>query len=380
LILLFPAPVEQTAQDYSIVIENPPGDATEPQEWHDFFRDAFGAHVTACTVAVDNDLLVRSLVERREKLRQIEMMVEPGTSMDTLTLAGIAANLERKRRFWGSIKAILVPGIPELFGRVTVLNAKVQGLAQQDYPATNVFVTFETEKAQREVLTALNFGSLDVKRNNTKMVSNPNHLFRGETVLKVSEPDEPNTVRWQDLNEKTKERLKQQLLTTVATFAAIVLIAFLIRALNDRSVTFSAFGIAIFNAIFPVFAKFLTDLEAHKSEGGKQRSLYAKIAFFRWANTAIVSSNWSLSSCAFSCGCLYSQSLLCSGHYNYHSIHVDAHEWGAHPASLHALLCRDNNHKCYSASRSHGPHQSPHFSTASRNAGCHESEDAGAGI
>ena len=100
LLFYFCLLLEQTAQDYSIVIENPPGDATDPQEWHDFFRQAFGAHVTACTVAVDNDLLVRSLVERREKLRQIEMMVEPGTSMDTLTLAGIAANLERRRRFW----------------------------------------------------------------------------------------------------------------------------------------------------------------------------------------------------------------------------------------------------------------------------------------
>ena len=179
---------EQTAQDYSIVIENPPGDATDPGEWRDFFRDGWGAHVTACTVAVNNDLLVRSLVERREKLRTIEMLIEPGASMDTLTLAGIAAREERQRRFWSSIKAFLVPGVPELFARITVLNAKVQGLAQQDYPATNVFVTFETEKAQREVLSTLNFGSLDVKRNNTKLVENPRHLFRGEKILKVTEP------------------------------------------------------------------------------------------------------------------------------------------------------------------------------------------------
>ena len=179
---------EQTAQDYSIVIENPPGDATNPVEWRDFFRDGWGAHVTACTVAVDNDLLVRSLVERREKLRTIELLIEPGTSMDALTLAGIAAYQERSRRFRGNVKALLMPGVPELFARVTVLNAKVQGLAQQDYPATNVFITFETEKAQRAVLSTLNFGSLDVKRNNTKIVNNNKHLFRGEKVLKICVP------------------------------------------------------------------------------------------------------------------------------------------------------------------------------------------------
>ena len=86
-----------------------------------------------------------------------------------------------------------------------------------------------------------------------------------------------------------KDRLKQQLLTTIATLAAIVSIAFIIQVLNDKSVAFSAFGISISNAIFPMFAKFLTDMEAHKSEGSKQKSLYGKIAFFRWANTAIVS-------------------------------------------------------------------------------------------
>jgi hypothetical protein len=280
---------EQTAQDYSIVIGNPPGDATDPDEWRIFFHDCFdGAKVTALTVAVDNDLLVRSLVERREKLREIEMMVEPGTSLDTLTLAGIAAKQERERSVWGRWKSMIIPGIPELFSRTVVLTAKVQGLAQQDYPATNVFVTFETEADQRRVLSALSVGSWDVQRNRQSAIADPKHLFRSELVLSVHEPDEPNTVRWQDLNEKFKDRLKQQCLTTLCTLTAIILIAFVIFLVNEQSITFSAFAIAIFNSIFPLFAKLLTGMEAHSSEGGKQRSLYFKIAVFRWVNTAVV--------------------------------------------------------------------------------------------
>jgi hypothetical protein len=278
---------EQTAQDYSVVVHNPPGDATNPQEWHDFFRENFGAHLTACTIAVDNDLLVRSLVQRRELLRKIELLCEPGTSLDVLTLAAIAAKQERERRFFGHLKAFLVPGVAELFARIAVLTAKVQGLAQQTYPATNVFLTFETEADQRKVLQAYNLGSLDVSRNNISKVK-PEHLFRGEHVLKVAEPDEPNTVRWQDLNEKWKECLKQQLLTGVATVCAIVVIAFLVRVLNGVQVEWAAIAIAVFNGIFPMFAKVLTSFEAHASEGGKQRSLYFKIALFRWANTAVV--------------------------------------------------------------------------------------------
>ena len=55
----------QTASDYSIRIENPPGDATDPDEWKAFFsqfgtdNDGDGQEenhvVTCCTVALDNE-------------------------------------------------------------------------------------------------------------------------------------------------------------------------------------------------------------------------------------------------------------------------------------------------------------------------------------
>lgn len=280
---------EQTAQDYSIVVENPPPDATDPEEWRKFFFDNFeGAHVTAITIGVDNDILVKALVKRREVLAKISMMVEPGTSLDTLTLAGIAAHEERERRFTGRLLAKLSPGVPELYAQLVVLTAKVQGLSQQDFPASNVFVVFETEAAQRRVLESLSIGSLKVTRQVTAAVKNPNHLFRGKHVLSIREPDEPSTIRWKDLNEKFKERLKQQLLTTGCTLGAIVTIAFIVRVCNDASPALSAIVIALFNSVFPMFAKFLCSFEAHSSEGGKQRSLYFKIALFRWVNTAIV--------------------------------------------------------------------------------------------
>ena len=219
-------------------------------------------------------------------MRKIELLLDPGTSLDHVTLAGLAAAQERSRKFWGYIMASLSPGLPELFARLTVLTAKVQGLAQQNYPATNVFLTLETENDQRTILTALNVGSSDIRRQRLQKVKH-NHLFRSKHLLDVSEADEPNTVRWQDLNEKWKDRLKQQGLTTFCTLVAIVCIALMIFFLNDGgdSPQLSAYGIAISNSIFPMFAKMLTGFEAHSSEGGKQRSLYFKIALFRWANT-----------------------------------------------------------------------------------------------
>jgi len=90
------------------------------------------------------------------------------------------------------------------------------------------------------------------------------------------------------LNEKSVDRAKQQLYTTLATLVAIVVVALLVRLINDWNVVYASFGVAIANVIFPQFAKVLTSLESHHSEGTKQRSLYFKIALFRWVNTAIV--------------------------------------------------------------------------------------------
>lgn len=225
-------------------------------------------------------------MERREILKKIELLLDPGTSLDAVTLAGLAAREERDRKFFGHLMSKLSPKLPELFARLTVLTSKVQGLAQQDYPATNVFLTLETEADQRKILKGLNVGSNDIRRQRIQKVKS-DYLFRGKHLLEVSEADEPNTVRWQDLNEKWHDRLKQQALTTLCTIVAIFCIAVLIFFLNDggESPQMSAYGIAISNSIFPMFAKMLTGFEAHSSEGGKQRSLYFKIALFRWANT-----------------------------------------------------------------------------------------------
>ncbi|KAG7353258.1 calcium-activated chloride channel [Nitzschia inconspicua] len=280
---------EQTAQDYSVLITNPPADAKDPDEWKKFFEDSCdGAHVTVCTIAVDNDFLVRTLVERRERLRTISNMQEPDSSMRMLDLAKVAAEEERKRSFWGRLIAMVAPGVPEHFSRVVALDAKVEGLAQLDYPVTNVFLTFETEKDQRHVLSSLSVGSAKANRNDVRAVKDPKHLFRGKYVLNVCEPDEPNTVRWQDLNAGAWQKFKETAFTTFCTLVAIVLVAVLVNLANDSSTVGAAFTIAIFNTLFPMFAKALCNFESHPSEGLKQTSLYFKIAAFRWVSTAVV--------------------------------------------------------------------------------------------
>ena len=80
----------------------------------------------------------------------------------------------------------------------------------------------------------------------------------------------------------------QQLLTFIATFASICLVAFIVRIVHEWSALFSAFAISIFNGVFPEFAKILVKFEGHATEAGVQTSMYLKICLFRWVNTAVV--------------------------------------------------------------------------------------------
>lgn len=277
---------EQTAQDYSIEISNPPADATEPEEWKEFFESRFGGHLTYCTVAIDNDLLVKALAERREVLFEIEEKLKDGTILDTLRLSELAVQAEHSL-LCPMLKSRLSPGMPDLVGRLIVLNARIQGLAQQEYRATRIFCTFETEGAQRQVLSKMTVGSLAAMRNDTHKV-NSNLLFRGEHVLHVREPGEPNCIRWTDLHENWITRLRQLSVSTLMSLACIVAVAVLVYLLRLKSALYAALAISISNAIFPMIAKAVTTFESHTSMTGMQISLLVKITVFRWVITAII--------------------------------------------------------------------------------------------
>ena len=187
---------DQTAQDYSILVGNPPPKATNPDAWRRYFEDSFpGVRCAAITCAVNNDLLVRALVARREVLRRLELHLEQGTSMDIDHLALLAAKTAQKEKgYLFQTWRLFVPGLPQLLSRLVSLNTSIKGLAQLSYPCTKVFVTFEKEAHQREILAKLSVGQWHIRKNNAKVLENERYLFDGK-VLKVVESVEPNSVR-----------------------------------------------------------------------------------------------------------------------------------------------------------------------------------------
>ena len=107
-----------------ILFDSAADSAKDPDEWHRFFKENFGARVTVCTCAVENDLLLHTLVERRECLRNIELLLEPGESNDELNIARKAALIERDRSFFARMLALVSKGIPEYYARMVSLSGK----------------------------------------------------------------------------------------------------------------------------------------------------------------------------------------------------------------------------------------------------------------
>lgn len=238
---------EQTAQDYSIQISNPPPKATDPEVWRHYFESNFvGVKCAAITCAVNNDLLIRALVARRQVLRMMELQLDSGTPMDIDHLALLAAKEARSRNGYGLLKrgiALVVGGLPELLSRFVALNTSIKGLAQLSYPCTNVFVTFEKERDQREVLSKLSVGQFHVRRNHIHKLEDLKYAFDGK-VLEASESVEPDTVRWQDLNVTVTERMDQMILTNILTFGSIIVVAWIVSLADELSAVGAAFSIA----------------------------------------------------------------------------------------------------------------------------------------
>jgi hypothetical protein len=180
-----------------------------------------------------------------------------------------------------------------------------------------VFVTLETEGDQRSILERLSYGKFQIWKNErmrrqqqqtqinddsptninnrwerpkrTKATIVPEeYLFRGKYALLLTEPSEPSAVRWENLDDTMESQIISVCITTFVCLCAVVLIAYIVKLCRDRDPALCAFAIAFFNALFPLFAKAMTNIESHTDEGQKQRSLYIKIAVFRWVNTAIV--------------------------------------------------------------------------------------------
>ena len=215
----------QTASDYSIRISNPPPDALDPDEWRDFFNqynthdgvdsdtvidgddnDVYesmgeetahsmdnntsrktqnkntparrtyskeGGGVVLVTIAIDNALLLQALILRRKLLRALSKLLQRGTDMTSPSIVedavqdavAVASSSTYYRFIPSKIQQMLQQDARYLWSDIQNLENDIRSLVQQKYHAVAVFVTFDTERSQRNALHALSTGKINIWRN-----------------------------------------------------------------------------------------------------------------------------------------------------------------------------------------------------------------------
>ncbi len=293
-----------TATDYSLVVKNPPKDAYNPDDWRDFFSQFAEKQVTCVTVALNNDQLLFKLMLRRIFRNQLRLQLPKSTNLDDEDLVRAAVAQEELEReaeprgcLWRLFDCTVLP-IFRLFNfflaphvlvdRIFKLTEEIKDLQTRHYDVSHVFVTFETEAGQRTALSALKVpGRIDIAMNNTARVASST-LFQGR-VLNVEESPEPNAVRWMDISVTTTRKIVQRVISLSLTVALIVFAAFVVARIR-RAVGpgLSGIFVTLFNTSIPQIVKLFLIFERHSTEGSRQKSLYLKITFFRWTNTAIL--------------------------------------------------------------------------------------------
>ncbi|GMH93040.1 hypothetical protein TrVE_jg7780 [Triparma verrucosa] len=276
---------EQTAQDYSIMVNDPDANATDPDEWQKFFSQ-FG-HVSYVTVALNNGTLLSLLAKRKAIMRQLGFETTAKKTEDQQ----IDFDAEENTRLYN-----LLPfhkksarGIVQLRHQLLTVDAAIEKEAiDKNFTAARVFVVFENEKSQRRCLQRLTTGTIPAALEWVGELP-PHMIFRGTNVLSVCEAPEPTDVIWENLETPLKHQIIEQTMTLILSLGIVALCAYIIYLLNEAGQSFlAAFFISITNSVMPSVLKMINETEEHLTQGSKQTSLLLKLVFLRWMTTGFI--------------------------------------------------------------------------------------------
>lgn len=290
----------------------------DPDEWRLFFKPFARKNVALVTIAMNNAELINVLVQRRRLLKKLKKLLN--VDIDGMDCAALK-NLVRSTATHSLWHLPCLGGsINTIYSQVWIIENKVRELVQRDYDVVAVYVTFETERAQRACLHSLSTGKLNLWRNKIdsskfqgnalkveeaarssklqnifleeettemtiELVSSRHHedtvdrllAFRGETVLCVKEAAEPNDVRWKDLQVSSGRRAIKFLTTTILMMTFVGWSGFFIDSLQQSNPSLTPLYITITNILVPKICELTNSIESHATEGNRNSSLYIKV-------------------------------------------------------------------------------------------------------
>jgi hypothetical protein len=300
---------QQTAQDYTIKVDNPPKDADNALEWFDFFKQ-YG-DVVNITICKNNGELLLAIGHGKIIEQELQSMHDDthhlasheGTQRDSLWF-GVQRFLQqfgmlRDRSYWEDQQG----PVKELIAR----------LVQRSYTVDSVFVTFDTETAQRDCLQDLASGLLDTTKwgravarkldscfgrgictNSDRGGTNPaawHRLFRDQhegrggergegKLLFLSEPEEPGEIYWQYLDLHWSKRVLEQFGVWLCAAASVVAAFYIQNRIVDsvsiesqNTLTLGVIQgtvVTVLNVLLLTIMEGLSRMERHTDEGNLQ--------------------------------------------------------------------------------------------------------------
>jgi hypothetical protein len=279
----------QSAQDYSVVVDDPDIDANDPDEWYRYFSQ-FG-EVASVTIALDNGKFLDALVEQRLNKLSSDLEAEKAGLKPNLDMPAADETPEEKvMRVW--LKSELEKTtknsskVSHFWNQRTEAKKKQttkfiqQCIKNDSYEVTRVFCIYEHESGQRNCLLKLSNGLVAAWFDLGNLAKE--FKFRGTNVLCVNEAPEPTEVIWENLNNSPGSRraavfVAVNMLVCGAMYIAVVIVGYV--SLNF-GVLVTAGIISVIQEILPPFIRWTTNMLSIEYRSHVQLSLMNKTFLF----------------------------------------------------------------------------------------------------
>lgn len=148
----------------------------------------------SCTIALDNDNLVQALIRRRKLILELKNRLLIGKNFDSDNLEELAAKSPPVPK-WKKVLCC-ASDANVIYQNIAKEESQIRTLSEKHYNVSSIFVIFETEATQREVLKSLS-PPIYMRKSIKESLK-----FNG-VVLDVKKTEEPSAIRWEDLNVPT---------------------------------------------------------------------------------------------------------------------------------------------------------------------------------
>jgi hypothetical protein len=273
---------QQTAQDYSVCITNPPANAVKPDEYYDFFSQ-FG-EVVLITVALNNGELIKKIADRKVSEGILQgLMLHADSKMQND--GNITEDKYNEMELTFLQKIGYAPTIPTCLKRVKDLTERINELEKLEYDAWKVYCTYNSEFSQRNCLLKTNVGKFSVLNNNS---DNEALKLKGKT-LDVAEAPEPGDIIYENSHVSFPRKLLSWIISGFFCFSVLVASFFAIAAVSQSGNVLVSIFISLTNAMLPLIIKTSTQMfEIHANRNTLQLSMLLKLVVARCVNTAVL--------------------------------------------------------------------------------------------